>query len=84
MRWFLGVCSIRVLAKDGDPYYEPTIVVDDILYVQSIIHRTKAKAHSTRKGTLGTAQQYTKVCTLAICFQCRKTVILMSEANVQC
>jgi len=26
----LGVCSIRVLAKNhGDPYYEPTIVVHD-------------------------------------------------------
>ena len=28
---FLGVCSIRILAKNrGDPYYEPTIVVHDI------------------------------------------------------
>ena len=31
LRWLLGVCSIRVLAKNhGDPYYEPTIVVHDI------------------------------------------------------
>jgi len=30
LRWFLGVCFIRVLAKNhGDPYYEPTIVVHD-------------------------------------------------------
>ena len=28
--WVLGVCSIRVIAKNmGDPYYEPTIVVHD-------------------------------------------------------
>ena len=30
LRWLLGVCSIRVLAKNhGDPNYEPTIVVHD-------------------------------------------------------
>ena len=29
-RWFLGVHSIRIFAKNmGDPYYEPTIVVHD-------------------------------------------------------
>ena len=32
MRWLLGVCSIKVFAKNhGDPYYEPTIVVHDIV-----------------------------------------------------
>ena len=31
LRQVLGVCSIRILAKNmGDPYYEPTIVVHDI------------------------------------------------------
>ena len=31
MRWLLGVCSIRVWAKNhGDPYYEPTIAVHDM------------------------------------------------------
>ena len=35
LRWLLGVCSIRVLAKNhGNPYYEPTIVVhDECVYV---------------------------------------------------
>jgi len=30
LRWLLGVCSIRVLAKNhGDPYYEPKNMVHD-------------------------------------------------------
>jgi len=34
LRQVLGVCSIRILAKNmGDPYYEPTIVVHDITEV---------------------------------------------------
>ena len=39
-RWLLGVCSIRVFAKNhGNPYYEPTIVVHDTrwMHVYSVV-----------------------------------------------
>ena len=30
LRWVLGVCSIRIFAKNiGNPYYKPTIMVHD-------------------------------------------------------
>ena len=42
LRWLLGVCSIRVLAKNHcDPYYEPTIVVHNYGTAQV----TKCKVH---------------------------------------
>jgi len=34
LRQVLGVCSIRIFAKSiGDPYYEPTIVVHDMVLI---------------------------------------------------
>ena len=34
-RWFLGVRSIRIFAKNmGDPYYEPTTVVHERVAVE--------------------------------------------------
>ena len=44
----LGVCSIRVLAKNhGDPYYEPTIVVHD--YEPTIVVHDKNAEFSIQK-----------------------------------
>jgi len=39
LRQVLGVCSIRIFAKNiGVPYYEPTIVVHDIGLIQTSKH----------------------------------------------
>jgi len=40
LRQVLGVCSIRIFAKNiGDPYYEPTIMVHDIVLLQVLCER---------------------------------------------
>ena len=50
LRQVLGVCSIRIFAKNiGDPYYEPTIVVHD--NVLSLVQISKRIGSFTLKET---------------------------------
>jgi len=47
----LGVCSIRIYAKNmGDPYYEPTIVVHDYMHTTHMYAHTHAHTTHTHKS----------------------------------
>jgi len=49
LRQVLGVRSIRIFAKNmGDPYYEPTIVVHDNLFIFYFYKETKEKVKASK------------------------------------